>query len=48
MNHQNRDTDSRVPTGTGRPGKMRRHIPVKENNGIFNGQEKSGKFRQRK
>ena len=34
----------RVPTRTGKPGKMRRHFPVRESQGILNRLEKSGKI----
>ena len=36
----------RVNTRTGKPGKMGRHFPVRENQGILNRLEKSGKITQ--
>ena len=37
---------NRVPTRTGKPGKMGRHFPVRERPGILNRLEKSGKITQ--
>ena len=34
----------RVPTGTGKPGKMGRHFPVREKSGNF---EQTGKVREK-
>ena len=36
--------DNRVPTQTGKPGKMGRHFPVKEKSGNF---EQTGKVREK-
>ena len=36
----------RVPTQTGKPGKMERHFPVREKSGNLNRLEKSGKIMQ--
>ena len=36
-------SDNRVPTQTGKPGKMGRHFPVREKSGIFN---QTGKVRE--
>ena len=38
--------NSRVPTRTGKPGKMGRHFPVREKSGNFDQTEKSGKITQ--
>ena len=35
--------NTRVPTQTGKPGKMRRHFPVREKSGNF---EQTGKVRE--
>ena len=41
---QRREGNVRVPTRTGKPGKMGRHFPVREKSGNF---EQTGKFREK-